>query len=395
MSKTPKTELITRIDRFTNAISTAFDNWEVCAVVGGVNIFYLTGTMCDGILLLQRSKGATLWVRRSYERAVLESELADIRPMRSFRDIAATLIPLPDTIYIDTANTTLEWFGLLKKHMPFDNVLPIDSMLLTTRAVKSEYELNIMRRAGEETDRLYREVLPALLNEGMSEVDLGAELFSVFLKSGFHGVSRFSMRNVDAILGHVAFGDSSLYPSAFNGASGTKGLCPAVPALGNRDRYLKPGDLIYVDIGAGIDGYHIDKTIVLSYKHPQPEHIIKAHQHCLELEHLAVSMLKPGITPADIYEKVTASISEEYRGCFMGARGRTVPFIGHGTGLNVDEMPVIAKGFKAPLEEGMTIAIEPKIGIDGIGMVGSENTYLVTKNGGESLTGTPRELDVV
>jgi len=92
---------------------------------------------------------------------------------------------------------------------------------------------------------------------------------------------------------------------------------------------------------------------------------------------------------------VTASVKEEYKHIFMGAKGRTVPFIGHGTGLNVDEMPVIAKGFTAPLEEGMTIAIEPKIGIDGVGMVGSENTYLVTKSGGESLTGEQRELDVI
>jgi len=393
--RTPKTELTSRMERFTNAMKQAYDNWEICAVVGGVNMFYLTGTMCDGVLLLQRDKGATLWVRRSYDRAILESELNDIRPMRSFRDIAETINVLPDTIYIDTANATLEWFGLFKKHMPFNNTLPIDSLLLNTRAVKSKYELDIMQRAGAQTDRLYRDELPALLHEGISEVDLGAELFKIFLKSGFHGVSRFTMRNVDAVLGHVAFGESSLYPSAFNGASGTNGLCPAVPALGNRDRHLKNGDLIYVDLGAGIDGYHIDKTIVLSYKSPQPEYVIRAHQHCLELERLAVSMLKPGAKPADIYEAVTASVNEEFRSNFMGAKGRTVPFIGHGVGLNVDEMPVIAKGFTAPLEEGMTIAIEPKIGIDGIGMVGSENTYLVTKNGGESLTGKPGEMDIV
>jgi len=315
--------------------------------------------------------------------------------MRSFRDIAETLSPLPDTIYIDAANTTLEWFGLFKKHMPFNNAVPIDNLLLNTRAVKSKYELDIMRQAGAETDRIYREELPSLLHEGVSEVDLGAELFKIFLKSGFHGVSRFMMRNVDAVLGHIAFGESTLYPSAFNGASGTKGLCPAVPVLGNRDRFLKSGDLIYVDLGVGIDGYHIDKTIVLSYMHPQPEYVIEAHRHCLELERLAVSMLKPGAKPVDIYEAVTSSVKDGCRDNFMGVKGRTMPFIGHGTGLNVNEMPVIAKGFTTPLEEGITIAIEPKIGIDGIGMVGSENTYIVTKNGGESLTGEQRELDVI
>jgi len=93
--------------------------------------------------------------------------------------------------------------------------------------------------------------------------------------------------------------------------------------------------------------------------------------------------------------KVTESVKSEYKSNFMGAPGRTVPFIGHGVGLNINEMPVIAKGFNDPLEMNMTIAIEPKIGLDGIGMVGSENTYLVTESGGISLTGEPRELDVV
>jgi len=395
MSKTPKSELDLRMKLFLSNMDKANENWEICAIVGGVNMFYLTGTMCDGLVLIRRGEGAVLWVRRSYERAMIESEFDDIRPMRSFRDIAATIDPLPDTLYLDTANASLEWFGLLKKHMPFQNVISIDSVILNTRAVKSVYELDVMRRAGADTDRIYREELPKLLCEGISEADFGADLFAVFLKNGFHGLSRFSMRNVDSILGHVAFGESPLYPSAFNGASGINGLCPAVPVLGNRDRHLREGDLIYVDLGAGIDGYHIDKTLVLSYKKPQPEHIVAAHMHCLELERLAVSMLKPGAVPADIYEAVTAAVSDDFRSCFMGAEGRTVPFIGHGVGLYVDEMPVIAKGFNNPLEENTTIAIEPKIGLDGIGMVGSENTYLVTKTGGISLTGEQRLLDVV
>jgi len=69
-----------------------------------------------------------------------------------------------------------------------------------------------------------------------------------------------------------------------------------------------------------------------------------------------------------------------------------VPFLGHGIGLAVDELPVIAPGFDEPLELGMTVALEPKKGIKGVGMVGTENTYLVTDRGGISLTGNSRGL---
>ena len=395
MSRVPKTELVSRLERFAALMDKTFTDWELCAITGGINMFYLTGTICDGVLMIRRDTEAVLWVRRSYDRALLESEFGDIRPMRSFRDIADAQSSLPDTLYIDASNATLEWYGLLSKYMSFAKTLPMDNVILNTRAVKNKYEIDIMRRAGSQTDRIFNEELPALLYDGISEVELGADLFPVLLKSGFHGVTRFSMRNVDAILGHVLFGDSSLYPSTFNGAAGVDGLCPAVPLLGNRNRFLRKGDLIYFDFGVGIDGYHIDKTLVLSYALAQPDYVSAAHQHCLELEKLAASMLKPGAIPSDIYTTLTESVKVEYRQYFMGAKGRTVPFIGHGVGLNVNEMPVIAKGFDSPLEENMAIAVEPKISIDGIGMVGSENTYLVTKNGGISLTGEPRNLDVI
>ena len=67
-------------------------------------------------------------------------------------------------------------------------------------------------------------------------------------------------------------------------------------------------------------------------------------------------------------------------------------FLGHSIGLTMDESPAIANRFKEVLTEGMTFALEPKIALPGNGMVGSENTYLVTANGGKALTGSPHKL---
>jgi Xaa-Pro aminopeptidase len=98
-------------------------------------------------------------------------------------------------------------------------------------------------------------------------------------------------------------------------------------------------------------------------------------------------MLKPGSVPSEIYVDIMSGLKPEFIENFMGFGKRTVKFLGHGIGLTIDEIPVIAKGFDEPLQEGIVLALEPKKGIIGIGMVGIENTFLVTPKGGRCITG--------
>jgi Xaa-Pro aminopeptidase len=70
----------------------------------------------------------------------------------------------------------------------------------------------------------------------------------------------------------------------------------------------------------------------------------------------------------------------------MGAPGEQARFVGHGVGLELDEMPVLAQGFKIPLQLHQTIAIEPKFVLPGAGVVGIENTFAVGPEGGVRLT---------
>lgn len=395
INKVPGTELRERMSRFRDAMDADCPEWELCALVGEMNVFYLTGTIFDGVLLIRRNGPAVAWVRRGYERALLESEFEDLRRMSGFRDVAAAAGELPDTLYLDMSFATMEWYTYLSRAMPFRQTRPVDSVCLQARAVKSEYELARMREAGATIDRLLAESLPPMLYEGMSEAELGAKLFTLFIEHGHHGLSRFSMRNAPVVMGHIGFGISALYPSVFNGASGLVGLCPASPVLGSRDVLLRKGDLVYVDIGFGMDGYNVDKTMIYSYGGPQPDAVRDAHGVCLSLEREAAAMLRPGALPCELYETILARVPPELKDCFMGAPGRTVPFLGHGVGLYIDEYPVLAKGFNRPLEANMTLAIEPKIGLAHHGMAGSENTYLVTSAGGVCLTGCARDIPVV
>ena len=76
----------------------------------------------------------------------------------------------------------------------------------------------------------------------------------------------------------------------------------------------------------------------------------------------------------------------------MGLGENQVRFLGHGIGLTIDGWPVLAKGFDQPLRAGMTLALEPKFGIPDLGMVGVENTFEVTEQGGRCLTGQSYEI---
>jgi Xaa-Pro dipeptidase len=80
----------------------------------------------------------------------------------------------------------------------------------------------------------------------------------------------------------------------------------------------------------------------------------------------------------------------------MGSAGAQVSFIGHGIGIEIDEYPFIARGFKDQvLEEFMTFAFEPKAVYPGLGAVGVENTFWVAQDGLKHITFTSEELVVL
>ena len=119
-----------------------------------------------------------------------------------------------------------------------------------------------------------------------------------------------------------------------------------------------------------------------------PDEAIEAHHQCVEVQDETAALLRPGVSPSEVYETIIADLEPEFLENFMGFGDRRVLCLGHGVGLQVDEMPVSARGFDEPLEEGMVIALEPKVGVRGVGMVGIENTFVVTRGGGRSITGT-------
>jgi Xaa-Pro dipeptidase len=361
--------------------------WEIAVIFSKINLYYFTGTMQEGMLIITKNGEETFWVRRSYERALDESLFPNIEPMNSFRDATKRVSGLLDTVYLETEVVPLALYQRFQKYFPFKNVKSVDAQICDVRAVKSEYELSLTRKAGKIDKHLLEDVVPEMLREGMSEVDLATELFSVAVEDGHDGLCRFGMFDTEMFLGNICFGESSIYPSYFNGPGGSYGMSPAVPLIGSRDRKLRKGDLVFIDVGCGVEGYNTDKTTTYMFSSPLPQYAINIHNKCVDIQNEAAAMLKPGSVPSEIYNSIMSNLDEEFLQNFMGFGNRKVKFIGHGVGLQFDEKPVIAEGFDEPLQEGMVFALEPKRGIEKIGMVGIENTFIVSAKGGECITG--------
>ncbi len=118
----------------------------------------------------------------------------------------------------------------------------------------------------------------------------------------------------------------------------------------------------------------------------------------LETQEIARKAAVPGTSCEDFYFAVLEPTENAgYKDYFMGAGETRMNFTGHGIGLEFDEFPFIAKGGQRQLtiEKNMVIAIEPKIVIPGQGVVGIENTHLVTENGLEAFANFPDDIVVI
>lgn len=378
-------ELRDRIAKLHQRLCDASQPWDAALIFSKVNGYYFTGTFQDGVFVLKRDGSYMYFVRRSFDRAKLESPLDEIASYGSFRDLLPFLGGTVKNIYIEAEVLPYAQLQRIQKHLQFDSVHAMDKVILKLRAVKSNYELECIRESGRRQSYFLESVVPTLLQEGMSEVALTGKLYDAMLQCGHQGIARFAMFQTEFVGGQMGFSENALYPCNFDGPGGMKGLHPAVPIIGDSQRLLKKGDLVFIDFAFGVHGYHTDRTQIYMFGAEPSLELVAQHRRCLEVQNKIAARLVPGNIPSEIYAEIVAG----------GFTNRQVKFFGHGVGLHVDEYPVIAKGFDAPLEKNMVLAIEPKIGIDGIGLVGGEDTYIVTEDGGACVTGGPRDIIVI
>jgi len=387
-------ELDQRWERCRNLLREHLPKVKGLMLFSRLNIYYFSGTFGNGLFWLPLEGKPVLLCRRGQERALLESPLEHIYPFHSYKDIEGLLryagSPLSDIFAVEMNGLSWALGNSFVKYVTGFKHLPGDKIIAMTRGKKTEWELKRLRAAGARHEKCLMELLPPLLRRGITELEIAHILSDLFFQEGHHGILRMENYGEEVYLGHISIGESGNYPSVFNGPVGLRGAHPATPYMGSNDVVWCEGQPLTIDNGFSHEGYHTDKTQVywLGDQHDIPSTVQEAHHFCIELEEWIAAHLQPGALPSELWRHSVASAEKEgWAEGFMGLSVNKVKFAGHGIGLAIDEYPVLAEGFDLPLEEGMVLAVEPKMGIQDIGIVGVENTYEVTPVGGRSLTG--------
>lgn len=393
--KPASSEFSDRIARLRKRLDVECPEWQAAIVTRKMSIYYLTGTLVSGSLWIPREEKETLFVRRGFGQAKLVAD-CEVQSIRGFGDMIETIGPTPDRLWLEKDGMTLSTFERFNHHFHVGQVEPLDGHLMAIRAVKSPYEIECLCRAGAIHAEVLEEVVPKLLVEGISEAQLATLVFKEMLDRGGQGLVRLNMFETDVFFGYVCFGTSALMSNDFDGPGGVCGLGPTVRCMGSHERKLVRGDLIFIDCACAFEGYHTDKTSVYLFGQPTDsvlkQQIRAAHDQCTSVQIDLANHLQPGVRPSELYESIMKNLDAEFRQNFMGYADQQVRFLGHGVGLHIDEPPAIARGFDEPLAENMVLALEPKYAIENVGMVGTENTYLVTPVGGQNLTGNRLDL---
>jgi Xaa-Pro aminopeptidase len=247
-----------------------------------------------------------------------------------------------------------------------------------------------MRKAGEIGKKVYQQA-KKILKKGMTEIEFGGLLEAVAKRYGHEGLLRVRSLNYEAYTWHVLSGVTGGIVSQSDSPMGGLGLSPAFP-VGASLKKMRAHEPILVDFGTCFHGYQADETRMFSIGRMKQK-FIDAYKVCKEIHDAVLEETRPEADCKAIFLK-TLRMAEKlgYKDSYLGPPGLQTRFIGHGIGLELNELPFIAQGQHYPLEEGMTFAVEPKIVFPGEGSAGLENTVLVTKNGYEILTPVEQKI---
>ncbi len=239
-------------------------------------------------------------------------------------------------------------------------LLAVKNLIENESAIKDRWEIKKIKKAVEITDHIFQEHILGLIRPGIKETDLAAEITYLGRKHGAED---------DAFEPIILFGKNSSLPHG-------------QPS----NRKLKKDDIVQLDFGYFYKGYCSDLSRVLVLGQPTEEQK-KIHQIVLEAQKRAIEVVKSGMKAEDL-DKIARD--------FIKKSGYELEHgLGHGIGIKIHTSPHITKNVNDIIRPNQVFTIEPGIYIPGWGGMRVEDDVLVTKNGCEVLTKSPRELIII
>ena len=396
MRLTPTEELRNRCGKLSAALAKA--GLEAAFLIQSADLFYFTGSIQQGVLFVPAEGEPVYMVRKEFGRARMECGLREVVPFKSPRDLPGILaefgysVPKKAGMELDVVPVAL--FQRFQKALPDCSLADVSHLIRTVRAVKSDYEINIMKDAALQVDKVYRRARE-IIREGMTDLELAAELECTARKEGHQGITRMRGFNSELFFGHIFSGPDSAAPAFLDAPLGGMGVNPSI-GQGASFKKIRRHEPITVDFAGAFDGYLVDQTRTLCIG-GLPDKLCQAYEDMVKIQGRLKEIARPGAVWGEIYRECHELACDlGYADHFMGSKGAQVSFIGHGIGVEIDEYPLIARGFQDQvLEKKMTFAFEPKAVFPGLGAVGIENTFWVEEDGLKHLTFSNEELAIL
>ena len=378
---TPASEIDARIRKLQDHLKTA--DIDGVLILQASDLFYLAGTIQQSNLYIPATGDPLLMVRKDYDRARNESPIERAIPIQSPRQLPELLGQMgyrpPRRIGMELDVLPVNLYLSYRRIFPDSEILDISPAIRMLRAVKSDYEIRLIAEAARFSDQVAAAV-PEFLREGITEIELAGLVEARARKLGHQGIVRMRLWGSEMFYGHLMAGPSAAVPSFLASPTGGAAVNPAV-AQGPSFRPIGRREPILLDYVFAHRGYLSDHTRIFAIGGLAPE-LLDAHQAMLDVQDLIKKAGRAGVITGDLYEQAVKRADElGYAENFMGVGDRRIRFIGHGIGIELDEFPFLAQGQEMILQEGMVIALEPKLIFPGIGVVGVENTHVVTENG--------------
>lgn len=234
----------------------------------------------------------------------------------------------------------------------------IDDQLIDMRAIKTDAEINLIRKSANIADTAMQECLK-ILHEGITEAEISSYAKYIFEREGGEG--------------------TSFEPFVMSGENGW------LPQRFSSTKKIAKGELILFDMGTVYKGYCSDltRTFSLGGLNKKQEEIFNI---AYAAQQEAIKAIKPGMYAKDIDKVARDYITDK-------GYGKYFPHItGHGLGISDHEKPILDKDVQFKLEANMVVTVEPGIYLENVGAARVEDMVLVTREGHELLTHTKREL---